>query len=52
MEIGDQIDNDCDGYVDEEIFDNKDNDLDGEIDEDVARVSYPKLSSYILRSYS
>ena len=45
MKIGDQIDNDCDGYVDEEILDNEDNDLDGEIDEDVAMVSYLYLLS-------
>ena len=39
MISGDLVDNDCDGFVDEEIFDNKDNDGDGKIDEDLELVS-------------
>ena len=38
MESGDQLDNDCDGEIDEEIFDGKDNDGDGSIDEDLELV--------------
>ncbi|XP_062574881.1 IgGFc-binding protein-like [Saccostrea cucullata] len=34
MSPGDEIDNDCDGEVDEEDCDGKDNDADGRIDED------------------
>ncbi|KAK0062087.1 platelet endothelial aggregation receptor 1 [Biomphalaria pfeifferi] len=41
MKDGDFMDNDCDGYVDEESRDGKDNDLDGSIDEDIAR-GYPR----------
>ena len=36
---GDGIDNDCDGYIDEERRDRKDNDGDGLIDEDIALVT-------------
>ena len=43
MKVGDQIDNDCDGKVDEEWEDNIDNDGDGEIDEDVSKVSISGL---------
>ena len=38
MTTGDEIDNDCDGNIDEEIRDQKDNDGDGLIDEDLALV--------------
>ena len=38
MRPGDQMDNDCDGRVDEEIRDRKDNDGDGKIDEDLQLV--------------
>ena len=38
MVQGDQVDNDCDGSIDEEIFDGKDNDDDGVIDEDLELV--------------
>ncbi|XP_063413689.1 IgGFc-binding protein-like isoform X1 [Mytilus trossulus] len=34
MQYGDEIDNDCDGEIDEEECDGKDNDGDGRIDED------------------
>ena len=34
MTKGDNIDNDCDGLVDEESCDNIDNDRDGSVDED------------------
>ncbi|XP_055873695.1 uncharacterized protein LOC106056019 isoform X3 [Biomphalaria glabrata] len=33
---GDKKDNDCDGYIDEELFNAKDDDDDGKIDEDTA----------------
>lgn len=36
MSPEDQIDNDCDGKIDEEIFNNKDDDGDGRVDEDLA----------------
>ena len=35
---GDEIDNDCDGNIDEEIQDQRDNDGDGLIDEDFKEV--------------
>ena len=38
MELGDELDNDCDGKIDEEVRDGKDNDGDGEIDEDLELV--------------
>ena len=38
---GDDIDNDCDGQVDEEVKDGKDNDGDGRIDEDIDLVLGP-----------
>ena len=38
MVAGDQLDNDCDGIMDEEIFDGIDNDGDGKIDEDLELV--------------
>ena len=38
MVAGDQLDNDCDGTMDEEIFDGIDNDGDGRIDEDLELV--------------
>ena len=37
-ELGDGIDNDCDGQIDEEVRDRKDNDGDGYIDEDTSEV--------------
>ena len=40
LEPGDEIDNDCDGKIDEEVRDGKDNDGDGEIDEDLELVSW------------
>ncbi|CAG2185566.1 unnamed protein product [Mytilus edulis] len=43
MEYGDEIDNDCDGDVDEEECDGKDDDGDGHIDED-CRCCDPKIS--------
>ncbi|XP_076085689.1 IgGFc-binding protein-like [Mytilus galloprovincialis] len=43
MEYGDEIDNDCDGDVDEEECDGKDDDGDGHIDED-CRCCAPKIS--------
>ena len=39
-EPGDEIDNDCDGQIDEESRDGKDNDGDGFIDEDIKRVIF------------
>ncbi|XP_055873110.1 uncharacterized protein LOC106055990 isoform X1 [Biomphalaria glabrata] len=36
---GDEKDNDCDGYIDEEIMNGKDDDEDGEIDEDNSRTT-------------
>lgn len=42
--IGDNIDNDGDGCVDEEIFDGKDNDGDGLIDEDLRITFITRLS--------
>ena len=38
--VGDGIDNDCDGNVDEEQRDRIDNDGDGLVDEDLAEVLY------------
>ena len=38
VEPGDELDNDCDGKIDEEVRDGKDNDGDGEIDEDLELV--------------
>ena len=35
----DNIDNDCDGKIDEEQRDRRDNDRDGRIDEDLGRVT-------------
>ena len=35
----DNIDNDCDGKIDEEQRDRRDNDHDGRIDEDLGRVT-------------
>ena len=40
MSRGDEIDNDCDGQLDEEICDSIDNDEDGLIDEDCASMYY------------
>lgn len=37
MRRGDEIDNDCDGSLDEEVCDGLDNDGDGKIDEDCQR---------------
>ena len=36
--LGDGIDNDCDGKIDEEIKNGKDDDNDGLIDEDLQQV--------------
>ncbi|KAK6958661.1 hypothetical protein BgiMline_036108, partial [Biomphalaria glabrata] len=36
---GDEKDNDCDGFIDEEIMNGKDDDEDGEIDEDNSRTT-------------
>ena len=36
---GDEVDNDCDGDIDEELRDGKDNDQDGRIDEDISLVT-------------
>ena len=36
---GDELDNDCDGKIDEEVRDGRDNDGDGAIDEDLELVS-------------
>ena len=38
----DNLDNDCDGLVDEEVIDGLDNDGDGFVDEDFIRVSNMK----------
>ena len=35
---GDEVDNDCDGRIDEEIRNKKDDDGDGKVDEDLALV--------------
>ena len=40
VEVGDGIDNDCEGNIDEEQRDAKDNDGDGLIDEDLALVNH------------
>lgn len=37
--IGDRVDNDADGRVDEEAADGQDNDDDGKIDEDIGRIA-------------
>ena len=47
---GDEIDNDCDGLIDEEIRDGKDNDGDGEIDEDLALVRFWILKRRVIAS--
>jgi len=43
--VGDRIDNDGDGCVDEEVLDNKDNDGDGFIDEDLRLVLLSRENS-------
>ena len=45
--LGDKIDNDADGCVDEEILDGKDNDADGLIDEDLRLVPLTSEDSLI-----
>lgn len=42
VEINDSIDNDGDGYIDEEIVDCEDNDGDGLVDEDVNDQGLPQ----------
>ena len=44
--IGDRMDNDGDGCVDEEILDGEDNDNDGLVDEDLRIVSLTRVSKY------
>ncbi|MEC4748725.1 PKD domain-containing protein [Methylomicrobium sp. Wu6] len=39
--LGDGIDNDCDGRIDEELFNKIDDDGDGRIDEDLAKAKSP-----------
>ena len=43
---GDNIDNDCDGQIDEETKDGKDNDGDGDIDEDLELVRFLSVLSF------
>ena len=46
---GDRIDNDNDGFTDEEVEDEIDNDMDGLTDEDISEFEY-RLSSYVVIS--
>ncbi|XP_052257621.1 uncharacterized protein LOC127862509 [Dreissena polymorpha] len=46
---GDLMDNDCDGYIDEEIVDGVDNDKDGLIDEDAIGHAKENLAAVAIR---
>ena len=48
----DNIDNDCDGKIDEEIIDGIDNDGDGFVDEDFIKVSNMKKNLYKWAAFS
>ena len=47
---GDGIDNDCDGFIDEEIRDQRDNDGDGYVDEDLSEVIHDLKFKYIFKA--
>ncbi|XP_013415051.1 IgGFc-binding protein [Lingula anatina] len=44
---GDGLDNDCDGFLDEELLNSIDDDGDGLVDEDVAFASNPDQASFV-----
>ena len=48
---GDGIDNDCDGFIDEEIRDQRDNDGDGYVDEDLSEVIHDLGFEYISKAF-
>ncbi|XP_025079665.1 uncharacterized protein LOC112555455 [Pomacea canaliculata] len=49
---GDQIDNDCDGLIDEEKANNKDDDNDNLIDEDLENIEAANASIFMCQVYS
>ena len=49
--IGDMVDNDCDGRIDEEVEDGKDDDGDGRIDEDTGSITSCTLNSTMDQHY-